>query len=156
MELPVSSFSKEGEQYGERDGISKEKRYETLDDRIDKQKYIQKAIAENDTSAREEIERIKADVVHKKAALEHGIDDLRTEVQAANSALESVNTRLEKIAVQKRLTTAERNLKQAEQNLFMDNLRLEQQAEDRIKELTDKSQYTVTVKRKFIIRVEGK
>lgn len=156
MELPVSSFSKEGEQYGERDGISKEKRHETLDDRIDTQKYIEKTVTENDTSVREEIEHIKSETIHKKAELEHGIDDLRIEVQAANSALGSVNTRLEKIAAQKRLTTAERNLKQAEQNLFMDNLRLEQQAEDRIKKLTDKSQYSVTVKRKFIIRVEGK
>lgn len=155
MDLPVSSFSKDGEQYGERDGISKEKRHEAFDDCIDTHKYIEKTVTENDTSIQEKIEYIKSETIHKKATLEHGIDDLRTEVQAVKSTLESVNTRLEKIAAQKRLTTAERNLKQAEQNLFMDSLRLEQQAENRINELTDKSQYSVKVKREFMIRVEG-
>jgi len=79
---------------------------------------------------------------------------LHTEVQAAKSALEFVDIWLNKIAVQKRLTIAERNLKQVKQNLFMDSLHLEQQAKDRINKLTDKSWYSVKVKREFIIRVE--
>lgn len=122
IEHPVASFTKQGDTYGQRDGISKTKSLDALDEQIDAEAFIHQALTENDAAEKEEIARLRAQMVDKKASLNRNLDGLRVRIAAAEKELGRDLSRLERIAAQKKLHALEKELKQGEQNFFFDNL----------------------------------
>lgn len=156
MEHPVSGFTKQGDTYGQRDGISKTKSPDTLDDQINASSFIQKALMENDVAEKEEIARLRTQMADRKAALNRNLDGFRVQISAAEKEMERDLPRLERIAAQKKLNALQKELKQGEQNLFFDGLRLEQTVEEEIAALLDNAKYTAEVNRQFMIQMEGR
>lgn len=155
MELPVLHFTKDGDTYGQRDGVSKTKRPDPLDGQIAADEFIQKTLTETDEAQREEIARIKIHTANQKANLERQLDSLRIGIRQTEKAVESPVTRIEKIRLQKELSAQQKELKTREQNLFFDGLRLEQTLEEQIKALLGGAELTATVTREFAIKVES-
>lgn len=104
---------------------------------------------------KEEIDRLKAQTVNAKTALERRLGDLRFKVKAARSDMEKDLPRLEKLKLQKQLNSLIEALKQGEQNLFMDSLKLHIVLEEKIKALLDAVQLGAETVRIFVINVTG-
>lgn len=155
MELPVQDFTTIGGAYGERDGISKPKSPNELDSLIDSATFISRGTADTDEARREEIETVKNRAYYKKQALSRDIEVLRGELRQIENALSRVDAVAERVNAEKRKATARRDLKNREQSLFMDNMRLDVEAEAAVKRLTEQANLTVEVKRQFTINVEG-
>ena len=154
MELPVLRFTKDGETYGERDGLSKTKHAEELDNLVDTEEFIQQTSIEMDGAQKEEIARLQSHTLDLKAGLERELDGLRIQLQQTEKALEKPATRIEKIRLQKEVSALRKELKTREQNLFFDGLRLEQELEEQVKHLLGDAVLTATFKREFIIRIQ--
>ena len=156
MALPVASFAKEGETYGERDGITREKTPHELDGLISPDEYIRRTVTESDSAVKEEIERLRMLTQKRKISLEHDIETLRGEVKSMENSLGRASSIAEKVQAEKRKSAAKKELKQREQQLFLDGMRLDLELEEQIKGLADGAKMTAEVKRQFVINVEGK
>ena len=155
MELPVARFTKGGETYGERDGISKTRPPHELDALISPEEFISRTLAETEIAEREEIERLKAVASDKKAGLSRKLDALRSELRSAEQALEKSRSVVEKLEAKTRLAALHKELKQREQTLFTDGLRIDAACEREVQELLEKAQLSAEITRQFVIRVEG-
>jgi hypothetical protein len=156
MDLPVVSFTKNGETYGERDGISKEKHSHELDRLITPDEYTKRALPETSEAVREEIERLKVITQDRKIGLERNIEAMRAEVNALMGGLGRTNSLAEKVQAEKRKSAAQKELKKREQQLFLDGMRLDVELDGQMKKLAEDAELTAEVKRQFVIRVEGK
>jgi len=156
MALPVVSFTKDGNTYGERDGISKEKSPRELDNFISSDEYIHRATNDMDGAIKEELERLKTVVHDKKIGLERNIETLRSEVNTLTGGLGRVNSIAEKIQAEKRKTLAQKKLKKREQDLFLDGMRLDVELDEQMKRLTDEMKLTADIKRQFVITIRGR
>ena len=155
MALPVVSFTKDGETYGERDGISKPKHRHELDSHISPEEFIRRTVTETESAEKEELERIRAMTADLKAGLERKLDALRSQMRICEQAQEKARTTLEKLEAKKAVAALQKELKQGEQSLFMDSLRLDTECERQIKELLDKAQLSADISRQFVINVRG-
>lgn len=154
MNLPAQRFAAHGETYGERDGISKTKPPNELDTLIDPTDYTQRAASDTDDARREEIEAVRNQAYHRKQALSRDIEVLKGELRQMDNTLSHTASVAERVDAEKRKSTASRDLKSQEQSLFMDSMRLDVEAEEAVKRLTEQANLTVEVKRQFVINVE--
>lgn len=156
MDLPVTKFICHGETYENKDGISKEKPHNTLDDFVIADEFLQKAAAQTDTAVKDEIERLKFHTQNLKLALNKDISSLQSNIKLDEKRLLQELPRDEIIAAKKAIAVLQNKLKQKEQNLFLDGLRLEQNLDDEINKLVENSKMVAEVKREFVINVCSK
>lgn len=117
---------------------------------------IQKRMGKTNSAVMEEIDRIKLRAARKKAALEHSLDDIRTQIKGTKQQLSAESgDRLKELTIGKRLKLLEKELRVKEQTLFFDQIRVDVAAEEEIAAITAKEKYDARVKRQFIIKVLG-
>jgi len=155
MEQPIQSFTVTLGTYGERDGMIKPKPANELDALVDSIKFIHRAASDMDEARREEIEAVKNRAYHQKQLLNRDIEVLRNELRQIDNALSRVGSVTERVDAEKRKATACRELKVREQSLFLDGMRLDVEAEEAVKRLTEQANMTAEVKRQFVIEVRG-
>ena len=156
MHLPVLDFTAESEIYGERDGISKPKRENELDGLVEVDEYIQRAVADTDDARREEITAIQNRAYHQKQTLNRDIAVLKNQLLQIDNTLSRSDDISAKMNAEKKRASASRELKQREQSLFMDGMRLDVEAKEAIKRLTEQANMTVEVKRYFAVHFANK
>ncbi len=156
MDLPVTKFVCHGETYGDKDGISKEKPHNALDDFVIVDEFLQKAAIQMDTAVKYEIERLKFHTQNLKLALNKDISSLQSDIKLNEKKLLQELPRNEILVTKKEIAILQKELKQKEQNLFLDGLRLEQDLDDKINKLIENSKMVAEVKMGFVINVYGK
>lgn len=156
MDLPVAAFTSSGDTYGERDGVSKPKSKNDLDELVNIDDFIKRAVTDTDEARREEIACVNDRTYHQKQALNRNISLLKNQLLQIENALSKAGNVSEKIDAEKKQASFSRELKQKEQSLFLDGIRLDTEAERIIKELTEQANLTAEVTLQFVIRVEGK
>lgn len=155
MNLPVATFSVHGDTYGERDGMTKEKRQERLDRSVNPNEFLTKAFEEMNEAEAEEIERLKIQAEQHKAELTRNLETLKSSLKTAEIDSQGHSSRLDRLDKRKKSASIQRELMQREQSLFFDILRLETELERQINEMIEKSKLTAELQREFIIQVLG-
>lgn len=87
--------------------------------------------------------------------MERTLEKLRNEAKAYDSGKSRNVDIAQKLESQKKHNELKKELKQREQNLFMDELKLEAELENKLKALKEQSELIAEVKREFIITVMG-
>jgi len=155
MGLPVVNCVTKGDTYGERDGISKQKRHDDLDDLVDLPALIRRAAMNTDAARREEANAVQDRAYRQKQALDREIELLKNELNQIENGLSRTASVAERVDAEKRKASASRDLKRREQSLFMDGLRIDVDAEEAVKRLTDEANLTAEAKRLFMITAKG-
>lgn len=154
MNLPVVNCQTFGEKFSQMDWWKgKEKSHHELDDLISPQEFINKAITRSSNAEKEEIVKLKQYVKNEKAKLHKNIGTLERELYILEKDLENVSTLSEKLDLKKRISTVHKNYMQAKQNLFFDDMRLDQELEDKIQKIIEKANLQANVKRLFKIEI---
>jgi len=154
LELPVIEFTVNGEKYGKRDG-NKPKPHDKLDDMVNTDEFINRAVSDTDEARREEIRHIQDRAYHRKQSLNRSITVLKNQLLQIENTLSRAGGISERINAEKKKATVSRELKQREQSLFMDGMRIDVEAEEAVKRLTEQANLKVEVTRQFVIKVEG-
>ena len=155
MGLSVINCVTKGDTYGERDGITKQKRHDDLDDLVDLPAFIRRAAMDTDAARWEEADAVQDRAYRHKQALDREIELLKNELNQIENGLSRTASVAERVDAEKRKASASRDLKRREQSLFMDGLRIDVDAEEAVKRLTDEAMLTAEVKRLFVITVNG-
>lgn len=155
MSLPVISFFAEGPAYGGKDGSTKPKMPESLDEQVDSAPFIQQVLGESNLAERQEIARLKAYTHEAKIELERRLDQLKRETRTADEELSRAGNVDQKLEVLKKINLSQVKLKEAEQNLFVDKMRLELDLEKRIEEIKTNAKLTASVDRLFLVEFRG-
>ncbi|GHV31938.1 hypothetical protein FACS18949_01510 [Clostridia bacterium] len=155
MDLPVASFSANGDTYGERDGISKTKRPDELDELLDVEALLRRAAADTDDARKEEIEAVRNRAYHQKQGLNRDIEVLKGELRQIENAISRTSDIAEQVSAEKKKAAANRELKTREQSLFLESCRVDADAEQTISNLTEQANLTAEVKRYFAIQITG-
>ena len=154
MDLPIVKCQAFGEKFSQMDWWKgKEKSHHELDDLISPQEFINKAITRSSNAEKEEIVKLKQYVKNEKAKIHKNIDTLERDLHTLEKELENVSTLSEKLDLKKRISTVHKNYMQAKQNLFFDDMRLDQELEDKIQKITEKANLQANVKRLFKIEI---
>lgn len=128
-----------------------------IDGEVPTNGIIQEFIKNNDSAVADEVERIKLRAAHKKAALEHGLNDIRVEISLIKQRLEDESSdRLKELTLSKKLKLQEKELHKKEEQMFFETMKINVATEDELESLTKKDKYTAQVKRQFIVRVVGR
>jgi hypothetical protein len=154
MGLPVLSFTVNGETYGGRDG-RKEKSADSLDKLADTTSFTRLAAADTDEARREEIEAVKSNTYLRKQELSRDIEVMHGQLRQIESMLSRSDSVTDQLDAEKKKATISRELRTREQSLFMDEMRLDVETKNKIKELTDSANLTIEVKRYFAIDFRG-
>ncbi|GHU94896.1 helicase SNF2 [Clostridia bacterium] len=155
MDLPVASFSANGDTYGERDGYSKPKRPDELDELVDVAALTRRAAADTDDARKEEIESVRNRAYHQKQGLSRDIEVLKGELRQIENAISRTSDIAEQVSAEKRKAAANRELKTREQSLFLESCRVDADAEQTIANLTEQANLIAEVKRYFAIQITG-
>ena len=67
--------------------------------------------------------------------------------------MENVSTLAEKLDLKKRISMIHKDYMESKQNLFFDDMRLDQELEDKIQQITEKADLQANVKRLFKIEI---
>lgn len=135
MELPVLCFTKDGETYGERDGLSKTKHAEELDSLVDTEKFIKQTSIEMEDAQKEEISRLQNHTLDLKAGLERELMSCAYSFSKRKKRWKIQQQELKRSVCKRNWSALRKELKTREQNLFFDGLRLEQELEEQVKRL---------------------
>lgn len=81
MDLPVTKFVCHGETYGDKDGISKKKPSDALDDFVIVDEFLQKAAIQTNTAVKDVIERLKFHTQNLKLVLNKDILSLQSNIK---------------------------------------------------------------------------
>lgn len=153
MGAPATRFAAQGETYGDRDGMAKAKPPHELDALVEPDIYVERAMADTGDARQEEMANVKETTYRQKQALSRDIEVLRGELRQMELSLSRVSSVAERVDAEKRKATASKELKSREQTLFMDEMRLEVQAEKAVKKLVEQAGLTAEVKRQFVIEI---
>jgi hypothetical protein len=155
MGMPILDFHAESVTYGERDGISKPKSAHELDGMVKIDEFIKRAVADTDEAHREEIECIQDRAYHQKQTLNRNLAVLKNQLVQIESAMSRSDDTSERLDAEKKKAATNRNLRQREQTLFLDGIRLDADAENAVKSITEQANMTAEVKRQFAIQFIG-
>ena len=123
---------------------------------VPKNEILEQYLSKNGSAQADEIERIKLRAGRKKAALEHGLGDIRMKIKALKAQQASHATdRLKALSLDKELKELEKELKSKEQNLFFEQMRIDVVAEEEVEAITARERYDVQARQQFIIKVDG-
>lgn len=103
----------------------------------------------------EEIDKIKLAVRSRKNAVAREIDELEKQVKNAECERDNItDDRFARLALEKKVNLLRRELMKKQEGQFLEEMKLDLEMEQQIKELTDRKKPTTRVKREFVIRVE--
>ena len=156
MELPAVSCKHEGDKTSEIDWWKgKEKSHHWLDDMVSAKPFIEKVMSENSSAKEENIEQLKQYTDYKKSGLRRNINRIEHQLKTFERGLNDVSSLEEKLIIKKNIALLQKEYMKAKQTLFFDEMRLEQELEDTIKELTEKAELVSEFKRMFVIKVSS-
>ena len=112
-------------------------------------------MSENSGAEQENIEQLKQYTNYKKSELRRNINQIEHQLKAFERGLNDVSSLEEKLTLKKSIALLQKEYMKAKQTLFFDEMRLEQELEDTIKELTEKSELTSEIKRIFVIKIRS-
>jgi hypothetical protein len=154
--LPVVSFTEDGKRteawLRAATGGSKP---HPLDSLVDTTVFEQKTLMEINDARREQVEMIERRTAYRKNRLNREIENLKGELRQMEGALTRVGSVTERVAAEKKRSSASKDLKQREQSLFMDAMRLDVEAENAVKELTEQAKLKTGMVRQFVIDIKG-
>lgn len=104
---------------------------DTLDSHV-KQDLKERYVREYACKFDEDVDIIKIKTSRKKSALEQNIAGARQEVKKIRDSLTSASDRLMELKIQKQLNVLEKELKHKEDALYLDQMRIDVEAEDEI------------------------
>ena len=117
---------------------------EDLDNKIDKNKYIEEYISSKQGSFAYEIEKLKMLSGRKKSELEFNLKDLKAEIERMKKESKNTNTPIwEELGNTKQLKLKQKELMKKEENLFFDKAQIDADTEKEIAELTEKQHFRV-------------
>ena len=117
--------------------------------------FIEKVMSENSSDEKENIEQLKQYTNYKKSELRRNINQIEHQLKTFERGLNDVSSLEEKLTLKKSIALLQKEYMKAKQTLFFDEMRLEQELENTIKELTEKSELTSEIKRMFVIKVRN-
>ena len=155
MNLPVVKCYTFGEKFSQMDWWKgKETPHCELDDLVSPQEFINLAITRGSNAEKEEIVKLKQYVKNEKAKLYKNVDALENELNILEKNLENVSTLAEKLDLKKRISSVHKNYMESKQNLFFSDMKLDQELEDKIQQITEKADLKANVKRLFAIEIK--
>lgn len=113
-------------------------------------------IAGRQMSIKEDAAIIQLKSSRQKAKLEDGLADLRAEIKNLRSNMSSVNDTLEELKLKKQITLRERELKKQEETLYIEQMKVDVEAEKEIDDLLDKKYLFCQFYELFTIQMQGK
>lgn len=157
MDLPAVSCTHDGVKIGEMDWWKGEKKlYHKLDDIVSAKPFIEKVMSENSNAEKEEIEQIKQYTNYKKSELQKNINRIEYQLKTFERGLSNVSSLEEKLTLKKNIALLQKEYMKSKQSLFFDEMRLDQELENKIKELTEKAELVSEIKRMFVIKIKKK
>jgi len=126
-----------------------------LDSLLDTQMFKEKAVMDISDARREEIAHVQDRAYHQKQSLNRSIASLKNQLLQIDNALSRTSDISGQLDAEKKKASANRELKQREQSLFMDGMRVDVEAEEAVKRLTEQANLTTEVKRQFVIQFTG-
>lgn len=154
MDLPVLHFDTGFEIYGDRD-VNKTKPANPLDKEVDTAEFLRRAVADTDDTRREEIEHIKDRAYHQKQELNRNLAVLKNQLAQIENTLSRSKDTAKRIDAEKKKASTNRDLRQREQTLFLDGIRLDVDAENAVKAITEQANLTAEITRLFAIQFMG-
>lgn len=155
MNLPVIKCYTFGERFSQMDWWKgKEKPHHELDNLVSPQEFINLAITRGSNAEKEEIVKLKQYVKNEKAKLYKNVDALESELNTLEKNLENVTTLAEKLDLKKRISSVHKDYMESKQNLFFSDMKLDQELEDKIQQITEKADLKANVKRLFTIEIK--
>jgi len=151
MDMPILQFATDGERHGEKD-VHTKPRHE-MDELVNTNEFIHHAVVEGDEARREEIAYIQDKVEHKKQALNREIAILKNQLLQIEKGLSQTNAIADQVNTEKKKVASGAELRRREQSLFLDEIRLDDEAEKAIQTLANKANLTAEIKRQFIIKI---
>ena len=155
MALPIIDYTEVGRKNAH--WLKDVRRHEPsiLDGLIDYDAFTE-AYRQRQTPAQvEEIERMKLKAVRTKTALEHTLDDLRTQAKTLQRDAESATDRVKQMRAQKQLNALQRELREKEERLFYNCMRLDTELEDQIQVLQNQGGLQCSIERQFMLTITG-
>ena len=153
MELPVLRFTSDGERHGEMD-INNKSRHE-LDDMVNTEAIIRRATIETDEARRDEISHVQDRAYRQKQALSREISALKNQMLQIEKGLAQSKVIADQIDAEKKKVTSNLELRKREQTLFLEEIKLDAEAEKAVEALIQEANMTAQVKRLFAIKVTG-
>lgn len=128
--------------------------------KLDKLVPVDRIAAENSqklsSALTEETDKIKLGIKSRKNAIMREIDELEKQVKNAETERDNItDDRFARLALEKKVNLLRRELMKKQEGQFLEEMKLDLEIEQQIKEITDRKKPTTMVKREFVLKVEG-
>ncbi len=105
----------------------------------------------------DEIDKIKLGVKLRKNAVACEINELEKQVKNVESERDNITgDRFARLALEKKVNLLRRELMKKQEGQFLEEMKLDVEMEQQIKEITDRKKPTTRVSREFVVKVEVK
>ena len=151
MGMPIQRFAADGERHGDKD-VRDKSRHE-LDELVNTAEITRRALTETDEARREEISHIQDRAIHQKQALNREITALKNQMLQIEKGLARSNAIADQIDAEKKKVTSGLEIRKREQTLFLDEIKLDAEAEKAVEALAQEANLTAQVKRQFAVKV---
>lgn len=103
-----------------------------------------------------EIDKIKLGVKAKKNAIAREIAELEKQVSSAETERDNItDDRMARLALEKKVNLLRRDFLKKQEGQFLEEMKLDLELEQRVKEITDRKKPTTRVIQEFVVKVEG-
>lgn len=116
---------------------------------------IRRALTETDESRREEVSHIQDRAHYQKQALNREITALKSQMLQIEKGLAQSKVISDQIDAEKKKVTSGLELRKREQTLFLEEVKLDAEAEKAVEALAQEANLTAQVKRQFAIKITG-
>ncbi|MDR0914621.1 MAG: helicase [Oscillospiraceae bacterium] len=129
--------------------------HSNIDKYISADEYIRKSVLEKNSVQSEEIERMRLRAAKEKTALEREVNDLKSQIAAAEKEAESLTIRIKRLEIERKLSGLHNELMQKEENLFLGGIQADSNLQKQIGEFLENEKLTVKIERQFLLKVRG-
>ena len=99
---------------------------------------------------------MKRETITDKNALEHTLQDLRTEITDVEKQFEAASSdRMARLILSRKPREAKNNLMKKEESIYFDSMRIDLACEESIKQFLEKEQINARIIWHFEVEVEG-
>lgn len=104
----------------------------------------------------DEIDKIKLGVRSRKNAIAREIDELEKQVKTAECERDNItDDRFARLALEKKVNLLRRELMKKQEGQFLEEMKLDLEMEQQIKEITDRKKPTTSVTQEFVVKVRS-
>ncbi len=104
----------------------------------------------------DEIDKIKLGVRSRKNVVAREIDELEKQMKNAEQERDNItDDRFARIALEKKVNLLRRELMKKQEGQFLEEMKLDLEMEQQIKEITDRKKPTIKVIQEFVVKVDG-